>query len=170
MIKGVLYATAGTGRSIVALDGKTGELMWAHSMREGNRAAIAPRQLSGRGLSYWTDGKGDDRVLYVTTGYRLVALNARNGAVIASFGKDGIVDLKEGMVTGTGQQIDLETGEAGLHSTPIVVRDVLIIGSSFKEGMTGVTHNNTKGQVRGFASSDWGLRVFLGANGGGDKR
>jgi len=150
MIKGVLYATAGTRRSIVALDGKTGELMWAHSMREGNRAAIAPRQLSGRGLSYWTDGKGDDRVLYVTTGYRLVALNAHNGAVITSFGKDGIVDLKEGMVTGTGQQIDLETGEAGLHSTPVVVKDVVIIGSSFKEGMTVVTHNNTKGQVRAF--------------------
>ena len=39
----------------------------------------APRQLSGRGLSYWTDGKGDDRVIYVTTGYRLVALNAKTG-------------------------------------------------------------------------------------------
>jgi quinoprotein glucose dehydrogenase len=150
MIKGVLYATAGTRRSVVALDGKTGELMWAHNMREGNRAAIAPRQLSGRGLSFWTDGKGDDRVLYVTTGYRLVALNAHNGAVITSFGKDGVVDLKEGMVTGTGQPIDLETGEAGLHSTPIVVKDTVIIGSSFKEGMTVVTHNNTKGSVRAF--------------------
>jgi len=150
MIKGVLYATAGTRRSVIAMDGKTGELMWAHSMREGNRAAIAPRQLSGRGLSYWTDGKGDDRVLYVTTGYRLVALNARNGAVITSFGKDGIVDLKEGMVSGTGLPIDLETGEAGLHSTPIVVKDTVIIGSSFKEGMTVVTHNNTKGSVRAF--------------------
>ena len=80
MVKGVLYATAGTRRSIVALDAKTGELMWAFSMREGNRAAIAPRQLSGRGLSYWTDGRGDDRVLFVTTGYRLVALNAHTGA------------------------------------------------------------------------------------------
>lgn len=150
MIKGVLYATAGTRRSIIALDGKTGELIWAHSMREGNRAAIAPRQLSGRGLAYWTDGKGDDRVIYVTTGYRLVELNAKNGAIITSFGTDGMVDLKVGMVTGTGKQIDLETGEAGLHSTPLVVKDTVIIGSSFKEGMTVVTHNNTKGQVRAF--------------------
>lgn len=150
MIKGVIYATAGTRRSIIALDGKTGELMWSHSMREGNRAAISPRQLSGRGLAYWTDGKGDDRVIYMTTGYRLVALNAHNGAVIPSFGKDGIVDLKEGMVTGTGQQIDLETGEAGIHSTPVVVKDTVIVGSAFKEGMTVVTHNNTKGQVRAF--------------------
>src|SRR5882762_5317552 len=139
MVKGVLYVTAGTRRSVIALDARTGELIWAHSVREGRRAAIAPRQLSGRGVSYWTDGKGDDRVLYVTTGYRLVALNARNGAVITSFGKDGLVDLKEGMVSGTGQPIDLETGEAGLHSTPIVVKDTVIIGSSFKEGMTVVT-------------------------------
>src|SRR5580692_1805765 len=49
MIKGVLYATAGTRRSVVALDAKTGEEIWVHNMREGLRAAISPRQLSGRG-------------------------------------------------------------------------------------------------------------------------
>jgi quinoprotein glucose dehydrogenase len=150
VVKGVLYATGGTRRSIVALDAKTGEQMWVYSLREGQRAAIAPRQLSGRGLSYWTDGKGDDRIVFVTTGYRLVELNAHTGVPTGGFGKDGMVDLKAGMVTGTGQQIDLETGEAGLHSTPTVVRDVVIVGSSFKEGMTVVTHNNTKGVVRAF--------------------
>src|SRR6476659_2424521 len=86
MIKGVLYTTAGTRRSVIALDAKTGELIWAYSLREGNRAAIAPRQLSGRGVSYWTDGRGDDRVLFVTTGYRLVALNAHTGQPVSSFG------------------------------------------------------------------------------------
>jgi quinoprotein glucose dehydrogenase len=150
MVKGVLYTTAGTRRSVVALDAKTGEQMWVYSLREGKRAAIAPRQLSGRGLSYWTDGQGDDRVIFVTTGYRLVSLNAHTGQPINGFGKNGMVDLKEGMVTGVGQQIELETGEAGLHSTPLVVRDVVIVGSSFKEGMTVVTHNNTKGLVRAF--------------------
>jgi quinoprotein glucose dehydrogenase len=150
MIKGVVYATAGTRRSVVALDARTGEVIWSHSLREGNRAAIAPRQLSGRGLAYWTDGRGDDRVLYVTTGYRLVSLNARTGAMIDSFGKGGLVDLKEGVVLGNGQQIDLETGEIGIHSTPVVVKDVVIIGSSMKEGQTVVTHNNTKGLVRAF--------------------
>jgi quinoprotein glucose dehydrogenase len=150
MIKGVIYATAGTRRDIVALDAGTGELRWVYSLREGHRAAIAPRQLSGRGLSYWTDGRGDDRVVFVSTGYRLVELNAHTGQPITTFGKDGIVDLKVGMVTGTGQQIDLENGEAGLHSTPAVVKDVVIVGSSFKEGMTVVTHNNTKGLVRAF--------------------
>ncbi len=150
MVKGVLYTTAGTRRSVVALDGKTGEVIWSYSLREGQRAAIAPRQLSGRGVSYWTDGKGDDRVVFVTTGYRMVELNAHTGQPVSTFGKNGIIDLKEGMVKGTGQQIDLETGEAGLHSTPLVVKDVVIVGSSFKEGMTVVTHNNTKGNVRAF--------------------
>src|SRR2546425_7934730 len=150
MVKGVLYTTGGTRRSVVALDAKTGEMMWAHSYREGKRAAIAPRQLSGRGVAYWTDGKGDERIIYVTTGYRLIALNAKTGAPISSFGKDGIVDLKVGMITGANQQIDLETGEAGLHSTPTIVKDTILVGSSFKEGFTVKTHNNTKGSARAF--------------------
>ena len=150
MVKGVLYTTGGTRRSVIALDGKTGELIWSHSLREGKRAANAPRQLSGRGVGYWTDGRGDERVLYVTTGYRLVALNAKTGAVINSFGKDGIVDLKVGVVKGVNEQIDLETGEIGVHSTPIVVKDIVIVGSSMKEGATVPTHNNTKGLVRAF--------------------
>ncbi len=150
MVKGVIYATAGTRRDVVALDANTGELRWVYSLREGKRAAIAPRQLSGRGVSYWTDGKGDDRVVYVSTGYRLIELNAKTGQPVSSFGKDGMVDLKVGMVTGTGQQIDLETGEAGLHSTPLVVKDTIVVGSSFKEGMTVVTHNNTKGLARAY--------------------
>ena len=150
MVNGVIYATAGTRRAVVALEAKTGEMIWMQSVREGMRAAISPRQLSGRGLAFWSDGKGDDRILYVTTGYRLMELNARNGQPIPSFGKEGTVDLKVGMVTGTGQQIDLEKGEAGLHSAPTVVNDVVIVGSAFKEGMTVPTHNNTKGLVRAF--------------------
>src|SRR5438552_6711224 len=115
MVKGVLYTTGGTRRSVLALDGKTGELIWSHSMREGKRAAVAPRQLSGRGVAYWTDGRGDDRVIYITTGYRLVALNAKTGAMINGFGKNGIVDLKENVYYGNRQPIDMETGEIGVH-------------------------------------------------------
>ena len=56
MVGGRLYSTAGTRRSVVALDAATGELLWVHSENEGARGAAAPRQLSGRGLAYWTDG------------------------------------------------------------------------------------------------------------------
>src|SRR5258705_12454295 len=85
-IKGILYTTGGTRRSVVALDGKTGEVIWTHSLREGKRAAVSPRQLSGRGVSYWTDGRGDDRVVYVTTGYRLGELNVPTGATVSLVG------------------------------------------------------------------------------------
>src|SRR5207253_6650950 len=78
MANGVVYSTAGTRRAVVALDAATGELMWVHGEREGARGAAAPRQLSGRGLAYWTDGS-DERILYVTPGYRLIALNAKTG-------------------------------------------------------------------------------------------
>jgi len=149
MIKGMLYTTAGTRRSIVALRADTGELVWVHSEFEGQRAVNSPRQLSGRGLSYWTDGR-TERILYVTTGYRLIALDAKTGNRIPSFGKDGVVDLKVGAVNGDGRQIDLETGDAGLHSTPIVVKDTVIVGMAMKEGFTVKTHNNVKGQVRAY--------------------
>ena len=118
MVNGVIYATAGTRRAVVALDARTGEMIWVHSVREGKRAALSPRQLSGRGLAYWSDGRGDDRVIYVTTGYRLIALNAKTGQITPSFGKDGRRRPEAGMYTGTGQQIDLETGEVGTALGP----------------------------------------------------
>ncbi len=150
MVKGVLYTTAGTRRAVVALDGKTGELIWSHSLREGERAANSARQLSGRGVSYWTDGRGDERIIYVTTGYRLVELNAKTGAIIPSFADNGILDLKVGVVKGNNEQIDLERGEIGIHAAPTVTGDVVIVGSSMREGATVPTHNNTKGVVRAY--------------------
>jgi quinoprotein glucose dehydrogenase len=150
VVKGVLYTTAGTRRSVIALDAATGELLWVHRYPEGTRGANAPRQLSGRGLAYWTDGRSDERIIYFTPGYRMIALDAKTGQPVKSFGKDGVVDLKVGVVFGNNQQIDLETGEIGVHSTPVVVKDVVLVGSSMKEGMTVTTHNNTKGLARGF--------------------
>src|SRR6202041_878020 len=92
-VNGVVYATAGSRRAAIALDAVTGELLWVHGEHEGERGAVAPRQLSGRGLSYWTDGK-EERILYVTPGYRLVCLNARTGERIFSFVKDRAFALK----------------------------------------------------------------------------
>src|SRR6476469_4926415 len=45
MVKGMVYATGGTRRSVVALDAKSGELKWIYSMDEGRRADVAPRKL-----------------------------------------------------------------------------------------------------------------------------
>ncbi len=149
-INGTVYTTAGSRRAVVALNAKTGELKWTFSIDEGARAALAPRQLSGRGVSYWTDGNGDERILYVTTGYRLVELNAKTGQPIESFGDHGIVDLKVGAWKGAGEQIDLESGEIGLHTTPTVVNNVVLVGSAMKEGSQPLAVNNTKGLARAF--------------------
>jgi len=150
VVNGRLYTTAGTRRSVIALDAATGELLWVHRYPEGVRGANAPRQLSGRGLAYWTDGRGDERILYITPGYRLIALSAKTGQPVSTFGKDGVVDLKVGVVYGEGKQIDLETGEIGVHSAPVVVKDTVLVGSAMKEGMTVHTSNNTKGLARAF--------------------
>ena len=147
MINGVLYATAGSRRAAIAIDAATGEVLWVHGEREGARGAAAPRQLSGRGLAYWTDGH-EERVLYVTPGYRLIALNAKTGAVVPSFGKNGVVDLKL-----DGDQTilpDLTTGEIGLQSAPVVANNTILIGAAFREGMTPKSKTNNKGYIRGF--------------------
>jgi quinoprotein glucose dehydrogenase len=150
MVGGMVYTTGGSRRAAVALDARTGELKWIYSLDEGLRAASAPRQLSGRGLSYWTDGKGDDRIVLVTIGYRLVALNAKTGQPVPGFGKNGIVDLKEGVIIGKDTQIDLDRGEIGLHSTATVVNDTIIVGSSMAEGLGYRYSTNAKGLVRAF--------------------
>ena len=145
MARGVVYSTAGTRRAVVALDAANGELLWMHSEREGARASGAPRQLSGRGLSYWTDGR-EERILYVTPGYRLIALDAKTGVPISSFGKAGVVDLK----MDDDQLVDPVTGEIGLHATPIVAGNTVIIGAAHMSGSVPRSKVNDKGYIRGF--------------------
>ena len=129
----------------MALDAATGELIWMHSEREGARGAAAPRQLSGRGLAYWTDGR-EERILYVTPGYRLFALNAKTGVPIAGFGQNGSIDLK----LDDDQTIDPLNPDIGLHATPAVAGDVVIIGAAGKSGGVPESKSNAKGYVRGF--------------------
>ena len=145
MVRGRLYSTGGTRRAVVALDAATGELLWVHSEDEGARGAASPRQLSGRGLAYWSDGK-DERILYVTPGYRLIALDARSGIPIAGFGRGGAVDLKADL----DPAMDLTTAPIGLHATPIVAGSVVIVGAAFETGANPKSRRNIKGAVRGF--------------------
>ena len=145
MMHGVVYSTGGSRRAVVAIDAASGELLWIHREDEGLRGSYAPRQLSGHGLAYWSDGK-DERILYVTPGYRLIALDAKTGVRISGFGKDGVVDLKQD----DDQQIDLVTGEVGLHSTPVVAKNVVIVGAAHLTGSDPHSRKNVKGYVRGF--------------------
>ena len=121
--------------ALVALSSRlnptNGEMLWMWRMDEGKRGASAPRQGSGRGLAYWTDGKGDDRIVTVTPGYHLVALNAKTGVPVSSFGKNGVVDLKTEIDQPT---IDLETADIGLNSPPAIGNNVIVVGAAHLPG------------------------------------
>jgi quinoprotein glucose dehydrogenase len=145
MVGGRLFFTAGTRRAAVAVNAATGEMLWMYSLNEGPRAEASARQLSGRGVAYWTDGK-EERILYVTVGYQLVALDAATGDPVRSFGRNGIVDLKQDM----DQQMDLVKGDVGLHSAPVIARDVVIVGAAHLAGVSPRGRSNPKGYVRGF--------------------
>jgi len=146
MINGVLYTTAGSRRDAVAIDAATGELLWMYRIDEGRRATASPRPLSGRGVAYWSDGRGDDRILFVTIGYQLVALEAKTGHPVRGFGENGVVDLKQN----NDQVLDPITGEIGLNTAPVVARDVVIVGAAHRAGAAPRSKTNAKGFVRGF--------------------
>ena len=152
MINGVLYFTAGAHRDAVAVDAATGELLWMHRLNEGARRS--PRVLSGRGVGYWTDGRGDDRIFYVSTGYQLVGLNARTGQPLTDFGKNGVIDLREN----DDQAMDLMTADVGWNGAPIVARNVVIVGAS--HSASGRTKANVKGYIRAFDAKT-GKRLWI---------
>jgi quinoprotein glucose dehydrogenase len=155
MVNGVLYTTAGTRRAVVALDAGTGEMLWMHREDEGKRGETAPRRLSGRGLAYWTDGR-EERIVYVTPGYQMIALDAKTGRRVAGFGSNGVVDLKLEM----DQPIDPETGEVGLHSAPIIARDVIVIGAAHLPGGAPKSRIHEKGYIRGYDART-GKRLWI---------
>jgi quinoprotein glucose dehydrogenase len=157
MVNGVLYTQAGTRRDVVALDPTNGEVLWTWRMDEGKRGESAPRQGSGRGLAFWTDGRGEDRIFTITPGYHLVALNAKNGVPVSSFGSNGVVDLKTQLDQPT---VDLVTGEIGINAPPVVGNNVVVVGAAHLPGGTPKTKENVKGYVRGFDART-GKRLWI---------
>jgi len=147
MVNGVLYTQAGMRRAVVALDPTTGEQLWMWRMDEGKRGEVAVRQGSGRGVAYWTDGKGDERIFSITPGYHLVALNAKTGIPVPTFGRNGIVDLKTEIDQ---PEIDLITAGIGINSPPAVGNNVVVVGAAHLAGTVPRTKENVKGYVRGF--------------------
>ena len=93
---GRLFTVATTRRSSMAINPETGETLWMYRLEEGIRWQKAPRQFAGRGPSYWTDGR-EERLVVVTPGYHMVSLDAKTGRPDPRFGKNGVVDLMDGL-------------------------------------------------------------------------
>lgn len=142
MIGGVLYTTAGARRDVVAINALTGETLWMWRYDEGTRGRVAPRQ-NHRGVAFWSDGRGDERIVYITPGYHLIALNAQTGRPISTFGHEGIVDLYEGL-----DRPAPNDGLIGSSSPPIVVGDTVVVGAALLA--FSKTIGNIAGHVRGF--------------------
>lgn len=146
MVDGVMYTTAGTNRSVAAIDAETGETLWTFRFDEKERKPYVPRQNSGRGVAYWPSPiNGEGRVIYITPGFQLLALDAQTGHLVPDFGNKGVVDLKNGLGSG----VDI-TATIGSTSPPIVVNDVIIMGSTFPVGLAPTSKNQVRGDIMGY--------------------
>jgi quinoprotein glucose dehydrogenase len=147
MVDGVLYATAGSRRAIVAIDAITGETLWVYRLDEGERGARSPRINSGRGVAYWNDAGNEARIYYITPGYRLIALDAVTGQPVSSFADNGVLDLMDSLRVPDGVN---PIGTIGSSSPPIIVNNVVIVGSAHLSGRVQYTPENIPGDIRGF--------------------
>lgn len=145
MVKGILYTTAGLSRSVAAIDAEHGETLWTFRHDEKERKSYVPRQNSGRGVAYWSSSMpGRDRVIYITPGFELIALDAQSGQLIPDFGDHGLVDLKKGLGA------DPLTSTVGSTSPPIIVNDVIIMGASFPVGLAPASKRQVRGDIMGY--------------------
>jgi quinoprotein glucose dehydrogenase len=143
----VLYTTVGTARTVIALNPTTGAVLWKHGEDEGPRGQNAARAGAGRGVAYWSSPNGSDRrIVYVTPGYRMLALDAKTGEPVSTFGRAGVVDLK----LDNDQDLDLDTADIGLNATPLIAGDVIVVGAAHRFSGSPRTMNNTRGYIRGF--------------------
>ena len=139
MVNGVIYFSMDQKRFVVAADAATGETIWVYRPTEGARFDGAPRKVH-RGVSYWTDGKGDDRIVFATPGFNLIALNAKTGVPVPGFGTNGIVDMMKDL------DIDYKgdpNGKIGNSSPVVISNDVIVVGPAHLRP----TKNNVKGDV-----------------------
>src|SRR3989442_6367056 len=102
-------------------------------------------QLGAKNGEWRTDGR-EERIIYVTPGYQMVAVDAKTGVAIPGFGKNGIVDRK----LDDDQEMDLIAGEVGLHAAPVVVGNTVIIGAAHLPGGAPKSPKNEKGFIRGY--------------------
>jgi len=146
MIDGMLYTSTGFSQA-AAIDPATGKTIWvfdpqAHS--SGRRPANSGWQ--HRGVTYWeglVGNKKEQRILIATGIGDLIALNAKTGEPIQSFGKDGRVDLMAALAKNDDQRRML-----GFNAPQFVIGDVIVVGCLVAERPT--IGQNPAGHVQAF--------------------
>jgi glucose dehydrogenase len=124
VVNGVLYSSTPLN-VVVALDAGTGEELWRFDP-EAWREESTTFGLH-RGVSFWSDGEGNERVVFGTfTGY-MYSLDAHTGQPDATFGEEGRIDLTQGL----GRPV--ERWAYAHPSPPIICRDVIVTGSAIQD-------------------------------------
>jgi quinoprotein glucose dehydrogenase len=143
MVNGILYFPLSPRRTIVAADAGTGETLWTWRPPQDEREARAARTYA-RGVGYWKDG-AEERIITITPGFRLAALDLKTGVPVPSFGRNGMVDLFEALdLDYPGDPI----GRIGNSSPPVVSNGVIIVGPAGTP--SSPSYKNVKGDVMGF--------------------
>lgn len=122
MIRGVLYVSTSFSQ-VAAIEATTGKTLWTHDPKSYEAGTPANLGFVSRGLAYWNDGESA-RVFIGTGDAHLIALDAKSGQPIAEFGKDGRIDLTQGLSRPVDRKLYSVT------SPPLICRDVVIVGSS----------------------------------------
>ncbi|MDE0829970.1 MAG: PQQ-binding-like beta-propeller repeat protein, partial [Vicinamibacterales bacterium] len=137
VINGVMYTTIGNQRNVVALDAATGELVWGWQPSDSERRwgdIIEPvARSAGRGVSYWNDGAGDERIFVVTPSYQLVALDAQTGARVLQFGDAGVIDMMDDLRWDE-RPAALRAGRVANTSPPAILGNAIVASISLHTG------------------------------------
>jgi quinoprotein glucose dehydrogenase len=141
IIDGILYGTTPLLK-LFAIDAATGKEKWVFNPADLAGEDKKPLHFilnNNRGVTYWTDGDKDKRIYY-TAGSQLFAINTVTGKKVESFGKNGSLDLHDGL-----GRDDIYNFFITATSPPVIYKNILVTGSRVDEGA-----QSAPGHIRGY--------------------
>ncbi len=140
MIGGVLYISTSLSQ-VAAIDAATGKTMWVYDPKSYETGQPTNLGFVHRGVGYWTDGKSE-RIFIGTSDAYLIAIDAKTGQPVASFGENGRVDLTKAI------PLSVRARNYAVSSPPMVCRDVVLVGASINDGP--VKKEAPRGDIQAF--------------------
>jgi quinoprotein glucose dehydrogenase len=116
VVGGVMYLAAANG--LFAIEPETGRQLWHF---EATQVAL-------RGLAYWPGDRTTHPRVFAGVRGGMIALDATNGKPATGFAREGLLDLRQGVLG------DLPDARISLTSPPMVYGNLIITGSANGEG------------------------------------